>query len=67
MELYHEIRHYKIQLYNDLRDEVMHQLEHSKACVKMYDGAKKEKGRVVDPDLRPLADQLFKVLEQGDF
>ena len=67
MELYHEIRHYKIQLYNDLRDEVMHQLEHSNMCRKMFFEANKDaKERVIDPDLRPLADQLFKVLEQGE-
>ena len=64
LELYHEIRHYKIQLYNDLRDEVMHQIEQS-VFVKMFDEARKVKGRIVDPDLRPLTEKLFKRLEKG--
>ena len=45
----------------------MHQLEHSNMCRKMFFEAQKDaKERVIDPDLRPLADQLFKVLEQGE-
>ena len=45
LELYHELRHYKIQLYNDLRDEVLRLTEYG-PCVPLFENAKKVKEMV---------------------
>lgn len=64
MNLYHEARHYKIQLYQCLTDEFHAQLARNSKLRNRYETANRcNKNRVIGEDLEDLTEDLLKVME----
>ena len=59
MDLYHEARHYKAQLYQEIKEEFHHQLEHDAELEQEHNSAQRcerKPDRIVGPDLLRVAD-----------
>jgi len=67
MDLYHEARHYKAQLYQEIKEEFYHQLEHDAELEQKHNSAQRcdrKPDRIVGSDLLRVAD-AFTTKMQG--
>ena len=67
LHLYHEMHHYKVQLYQTLSEEYDHLSESAKWKRKLENATKGVKNRIIGEDLITLTDEIFEILREGKF
>ena len=67
LHLYHEIHHYKVQLYQSISEEYRGMMDRPKWSNKLNDVDRCPKGRVIGEDLDNIANEIFAFLRNGEF
>ena len=65
LHLYHEIHHYKVQLYQSISEEYNGMMDRPKWSKKLDKVDRCPKGRVIGEDLESLAAEIFAFLRNG--
>ena len=65
LHLYHEIHHYKVQLYQSISEEYNGMMDRPKWSKKLDKVDRCPKGRVIGEDLESLASEIFAFLRNG--
>ena len=65
LHLYHEMHHYKVQLYQTLTEEYQHIIQRPKWIPKIENAEKGNKNRIIGDDLINLTEEIFEILKEG--